>query len=130
MFVGVGDWRMHIGLSRTGIGPNSYCPKGQPRSTTSTRNENPSHLSASSVWPTIREQRLAKCCKIEQGAHLYSTSFIICLRRYIYIQHFIFAINNTHSLSSSAKIIFIQQESLFYLTKNLFNLTNIFFIRQ
>ena len=37
----------------------------------------------------------------------------LCSTTYIYIQHFIFIFNNTHFLSTSTKILFIQQKNLF-----------------
>ena len=49
----------------------------------------------------------------------------LCSTRYIYIQHFIFIFNNAHFLSTSTKIIFIQQNICSISTKIIFIQQNI-----
>ena len=59
-------------------------------------------------------QNSTTCTFIFDNLYLFSTT-------YIYIQHFIFIFNNTHFLSTSTKILFIQQKYLFYFNRNDFH---------
>ena len=69
-------------------------------------------------------QRIIPSATVSQM--LQNSTTYIYVQRYIYIQHFIFAFSNTHFLSTSIKIIFIQQKYSFNFNQNYFYSAKIF----